>query len=472
MSWTIVKKELTEYRRDERVLALAVLIVGLGVAAAVHGRSAVDAMERERVAAERIDRDVWNDQGEKNPHTAAHFSRYAFRPVSPLAVFDPGLTAYVGRVVWLEAHHRDPAGLRPIDDAVEIQRFAGLSPAWILQCLIPLLIVLLAFSSIAGERERGTLRYLMSSGVKPIAVFSGKSLAIFLLLLTFLPVVLVGVFFAGADGQIPDSPWRIAVLVIAYAVYLAGFTFAAIGASARLRRAKTALVVLLGFWVLSTVVVPRFSADLSDVLFPAPEGSDFWAQLTAESGSAFWSKEAKPVRDKIRDDLLQEHGVTKVEDLPINFDGYLLQASEEFANEVFDRRYGELAALYDKQSAFARMFTLFSPTIAVARLSSAMSGTDRYAHQHFTDAAETFRRGFIKMLNQDMIDNAGAEGYAYLADDALWKKTPDFAYAAPRIEQVWTHVWMDAAVLCGWALLGLAIALSGVRFSFSQEAQA
>ncbi len=472
MSWTIAKKELMEYRRDGRVLALAVLILGLGVAAAVHGRSAVDAMERERIVAQEIDRDIWDDQGPKNPHTAAHFSRYAFRPISPLAVFDPGLTAYVGRVVWLEAHHRDPAGLRPIDDAVEIQRFAGLSPAWILQCLIPLLIVLLAFSSVAGERERGTLRYLMSSGIKPIAIFSGKSTAILLLLVALLPVVLAGVFFAGVDGQIPDSPWRVGILVIAYGVYLGGFTFAAIGASARLRRSKTALVALLGFWVVSTVVVPRFSADLSDMLFPAPEGSDFWSQLGAESGDAFWSKEAKPVRDKVRDDLLKKHGVSKVEDLPINFDGYLLQASEEFANEVFDRRYGELAALYEQQSNFARLFTLLSPTIAVARLSSAMAGTDRYAHQHFTDAAETFRRGFIKMLNQDMIDNAGPQGYAYLADGALWKKTPDFEYTAPPIGQVWGHVWVDAAVLGGWALLGLAIAFSGVRLSFKQEAQA
>ena len=430
-------------------------------------------MERERVAARRIDRDIWVQQGQKNPHTAAHFSRYAFRPMSPLGVFDPGLTAYVGRVVWLEAHYRDPAKFRPVDDATEIQRFAGLSPAWILQCLVPLLIVLLAFGSIAGERERGTLRHIMSSGVRPATVFWGKAGAVVMTLFAFVPAIGVGVIVAGVGHTdvLTDSSSRLALLFACYAVYLVGFTFAAIGASARLRRSKTALIALLCFWVLSTVVVPRFSADLSQVLIPTPKATDFWAQLKKESSTAFWSKEAKPKRDKIRDDLLAEHGVKKVEDLPINYDGYLLQASEEFANEVFDRRYGELSALFERQRQLMRLFGLVSPTIAVSRISSALAGTDLYAHEHFTSAAERFRRHFIKMLNQDMIDHAGAEGYGYLADPALWQSTPDFEYEAPAIGLVWSQVWPDAVVLSAWGALACLVAAWGVRFSFRREAE-
>uniref|UniRef100_UPI00387EBF32 ABC transporter permease n=1 Tax=Chloracidobacterium thermophilum TaxID=458033 RepID=UPI00387EBF32 len=36
-----------------------------------------------------------------------------------------------------------------------------------LQYLLPLLIIVLAFDALAGEREHGTLRYLLSLGVRP-----------------------------------------------------------------------------------------------------------------------------------------------------------------------------------------------------------------------------------------------------------------------------------------------------------------
>jgi ABC-2 type transport system permease protein len=48
-----------------------------------------------------------------------------------------------------------------------LQRFSPLSMAFGLQILVPLLIVLLAFSAFTGERERGTLRQLLSIGVQP-----------------------------------------------------------------------------------------------------------------------------------------------------------------------------------------------------------------------------------------------------------------------------------------------------------------
>ena len=59
MIWAVVKKELKEYLRDGRTLTLALLIIGLGSAALVQGRSSVASMERERLAASRIDRQVW-----------------------------------------------------------------------------------------------------------------------------------------------------------------------------------------------------------------------------------------------------------------------------------------------------------------------------------------------------------------------------------------------------------------------------
>ena len=64
-----------------------------------------------------------------------------------------------------------------------MQRFGELTAAAVLQLLLPLLIILLGFSTFAGERESGTLRQVLSLGV------DRHDLALGLLLV---PAVLLG----------------------------------------------------------------------------------------------------------------------------------------------------------------------------------------------------------------------------------------------------------------------------------------
>lgn len=454
MIWAITRKELLQYARDGRLKILLAVLVAFTAAATLHGRNTVQALERERINAGQTDREVWNNQGPKNPHSAAHFSRYVFPPTSSLALFDPGLTPFVGRAVWLEAHYRDPATLRPVEDAVEVQRLAQPSPAWILQVLAPLLIVLFAYASISGERDGGTLRYIQAMGARAGALYWGKALALLAILLTFVAVAVGGVFLAAPSmTPLPSASLRLALLAGTYFIYLCVFAFAAIAVSAQVQRSRTALLVLVGFWAISSIIAPRLAPDIAAAVHPGPQGTTFWSQLSEESSDSFWSKEAKPRRDRLRDEQLEKYGVTTVEELPFNFDGFLLQASEEVANEVFDRRYGELWEVFERQHRISLLFSVMSPTLAVTRISRGLSGTDLYAHQHFTDSAETFRRTLIKGLNQDMIDNAGKEGYGYLADRTLWEKTPDFDYRAPPLLSVGSRLWPNAIILLGWLML-------------------
>ncbi|MEE4278583.1 MAG: hypothetical protein V2I82_08995 [Halieaceae bacterium] len=81
-------KELTEYRRDRRRLALAIVLFALLLTAALDGWNRAEADAQARAAAEATDREVWTEQGENNPHGAAHFARYALRDTPALAAFD------------------------------------------------------------------------------------------------------------------------------------------------------------------------------------------------------------------------------------------------------------------------------------------------------------------------------------------------------------------------------------------------
>ena len=112
MIGAIWHKELTEYRRDRRALALAIVLFALLLAAALDGWNRAAADAQTRAAAQATDREVWTEQGENNPHGAAHFSRYAFRDTPTLAAFDPGVFDYAGAAFWMEAHTQNPTTLR------------------------------------------------------------------------------------------------------------------------------------------------------------------------------------------------------------------------------------------------------------------------------------------------------------------------------------------------------------------------
>lgn len=106
--------------------------------------------------------------------------------MSPLSFIDPGVNPYVGTSVWLEAHKQNETQFRSARDKGLAGRLGGLSAAYILQTIAPLLILLVSFMSFTGERENGTLRQLLSLGVKPAELLIGKALSFIILILVLI----------------------------------------------------------------------------------------------------------------------------------------------------------------------------------------------------------------------------------------------------------------------------------------------
>jgi ABC-2 type transport system permease protein len=163
---------------------------------------------RQHADAQRAERDAWLDKGDMNPHAAAHYGAFVFKPVQPLSAIEPGLDPFLGVFVFLEAHKQQLARHRPIDDASPTRRLGLLTPATAVLVLLPLLVVSLTFASFAGEREQGTLRPLLALGVSRRALLAGKAVGALLpLLVIMLPAALVAAVllsvFAPADPEAP-----------------------------------------------------------------------------------------------------------------------------------------------------------------------------------------------------------------------------------------------------------------------------
>jgi ABC-2 type transport system permease protein len=455
---TLLGKEFMEYRRDGRIQGLVAIIFMLVLLSLVTGWASFHEQQQQLFKAQVEDQTVFTSQGEKNPHAAGHFGRMAYKTLAPLALFDPGAAPYLGQVIWLEAHNRDPAMFRPAEDFADIRRMEDLSVSGVLRLLLPLLIFLLGYGAFAAERERGTLRQIMSTGPGSASLFKAKFLAIALVSLVAIGLALgVSLILASmaSDHEIlSQTVIRGCALFLAYSIYALGFVSVALLVSACSRTAKTALLILLGIWSLSTVVLPRVSASIAAQLFPTPSSQQFW------SNAATAIREARPDRDSdawrrvelqvISQALGRTVTAEEVNTTEFNRPGLHLAIAETLSAETYAQLYEQLFNTYQLQMNVRRWMALLSPTTALGHLSSALSGTDIATHRDFARQAEQQRQLIVGKMNGDMMVNGAGQGFEYTSKRDFWSSIPNFVYQPPAASFSLAQAAPDFILLFLW----------------------
>jgi ABC-2 type transport system permease protein len=463
----VARKEMTEMMRDGRFRWSALIVLALLLASLLLGWQHYRDVAAQHETARRTTREHWLNQGSKNPHSAAHYGVYAFKPKTPLSFVDPGVDPWVGVAAWLEAHKQNEFRYRPAQDSTAVQRFGELTGATVLQVLIPLLIVMLAFPAFASEREQGTLRQLLSLGAKRTHLAAGKALGIASALgVLLIPATAAGVLalsLASENGMMIASVPRMALMGASYLLYFAALLAVSLTVSAWARSSRLALVALLGFWIVNSLIAPRAAADIAKAAFPTPSAFEFSQRMDLALRDNTDEVSARNTRaERLKQELFRKHNVSRIEDLPVDFGGLALQAGEEHGNEVFDRFHAELWDTFKKQEWVHHAASPLAPLLAVRSLSMALAGTDFAQHAHFARAAEEYRRGIQREMNLNIAYNAKSVNGPYLRGRDLWEKVPDFAYESPGAAWVLDRQKLPLLLLLAWTGATIALAWMAV----------
>ncbi len=464
---SIARKEFVDAWRDGRFRLGAVLMALLFATASLLAWGQTERTRAERAAAAALERENWLEQGEKNSHSAGHYGVNVFKPVAPLSLFDRGIEPFVGTTLFLEAHRQNQAAFVPAQDATAMRRFGELTAAAGLQLLAPLLIVLLAFGAVAGERERGTLRQVLSLGVTGRSLALGKTLGLGLALATLLaPLGILGVFvLANSEVEASYGLWaRAGGLALAYGLYLAAVLLGSVTVSALAPNGRSALAILLSLWAAACVIAPRLANDVVHEKLPTPLLAEFEKELSTDLQQGL---DGHDPRTKQMEDFTQatltKHGVARVEDLPFNFYGLAMLESERLASEVFDHHFGKLWDRIEEQDRAVALGGVAAPLLALRSASMALAGTDFTHHRHFAVAAEAHRREFVRVLNEDLMNNARPGDHGYVAGRALWEQLPEFKLAPLSAERALERAKLGLAILAAWVVATLValVAASG-----------
>jgi ABC-2 type transport system permease protein len=454
----MIRKELLEMCRDGRFRwAIGVLFILLLASLVAGWRQNVENRELQQKA-QAEERERWLNKGEMDAHPAMHFGFYVYKPQLPLAAIDSGIVPYVGSYDLLEAHKQNLFQDKPAEAEAPMRRVSEITAATCLQILVPLLIVLLGFSSVTEEREQGTLLQLLSLGISKRQVVIGKMLGRTTpLLLVLTPAAILGslAILLNARGMFNDTAQRLLLMSAAHVAYFSVFVAVVFSISILARSSRQALLLSLMFWFVTCLMAPPVIIELAGRLYQSPAGFKLMADIEKERRLRFYDHYAEFEQQFVRELLVKYHA-TSVDELPVNPEGLLLLEEQRINDEIYNHAFRSLFRTYRNQNLAYQAGAIFSPTIAVQSLSLGLAGTDTEAQEHFTATTRGYRSLMETTLNEDVAYNRtpGQRGRE------LWEKIPPFEYAPPTARWVIENYLVSNMGIILW-LLAAAFALRG-----------
>ncbi len=450
----IILNEWRLWRRDSRTRWLLFTLAGLSVLALLLQLLDVKKQLAQRQQAQQASRTAWLQQGAKHPHFAAHFGNYAYKQPSVLSIFDPGLTPYTGTSVYLEPHRQNDFLLSESSERDTGARFGWFTPSFVCQLIVPLLIVLLTFNTVVAEKKDGTYRLSLAQGASPTQILFGKTAAAFGLFAVFLTAYLA---VAGTAALVLPTGFPVASFIYLWGIYLlycAVWCSIGVGVSAVVKSTGASISLLLLFWMVTSILLPRWAASAAENQYPLTTNYAFKKKVAEDIVNGLNGHDAQSERAKrIEDSVLKANGVDSVQQLPFNFEGYIMQQGEEYSSNVYDAHFSSIYQTLQHQQKMQSLFAIASPYLLLRNMSMAAANTSLETEIQFQQDAEAYRRNFVQQLNKDMMQHSayGDAGWNnYKVKNSLYGAIQDFTAPAKPLRWRLTSVSREQLLLLLW----------------------
>jgi ABC-type transport system involved in multi-copper enzyme maturation permease subunit len=195
-------------------------------------------------------------------------------PPRPLSIFAKGLEDIMDRGYTVTSYHGIGAESRQTPGKNLFILFAAPDLLYIVKVLLSLIALLFAYDAVTGEKEKGTLKIMLSSALSRGQVVTGKMLGgLAVVFVPFLVVFMMALLVLVtrptiAVGALELS--RLSLMVLATLLYVVIFYALGVLVSARARSSASALVVLLFLWAVIVFAVPNAGNLMAEQFTPIP----------------------------------------------------------------------------------------------------------------------------------------------------------------------------------------------------------
>ena len=259
--------------------------------------------------------------------------------------------------------------------------------AFIIKIVFSLYVILLGFEAISGEKERGTLRLVLSNPIGRLRLLTGKYLAVILsaaiplVVGLFISLIAIGLFVPAVMGA--ENLVRIVFFFILALAYLSLFAFLSLLVSSLIPRSSLTLLVLLAFWIFSAFFVPDTSGIIAQKFSRVP--SEY--QMAKLLGPTM-EKEVFSRLERIRERI--QKGELKTE-----------KDVREEANRAYEEGQDGVRKLYDdydnamrERAALAQRISRASPAALFQYAAEAVAETGPQAEARFLRDIRSYSRSY------------------------------------------------------------------------------
>ncbi|HLM52399.1 MAG TPA: DUF3526 domain-containing protein, partial [Pseudoxanthomonas sp.] len=293
---------------------------------------------------------------------------------------------------------------------------------------------------------------MLAQGLAPASLLLGKWLALTgVAALVALPAALA-LAASATTGAAPAS--AAAGLALLHGLYLAVWASLAVLLSSWARSSRDALLLLVGLWIAGVVMVPRAAPVLAQAAHPLPTRMEMDIAVHRDALAIGDSHDPDdPYFADFRRRVLERYGVSRIEDLPVNYAGLVSAEGERLTSEIYDRHAARGFAVERAQSGLVARFAWLSPVIALRQASMALAGTDLSGYQRFLVEAERYRYALIQALNGMHAEKVGYEGDKdQRISHEHWETLPEFR-PSPSVQGDPSRGAFAASVLAAWCLV-------------------
>ena len=315
--------------------------------------------------------------------------------------------------------------------------FSSLDFVFFVSIVGSLMAFAFTYDAISGERQRGTLRLVMTQPIARALFLLSKFLGSYISFVISIAPALMGVIVVlvlHPDVELRTSEWGAAGFLLLLAMlYLSGFFMLGLFVSCVTNTPKITLTALLTLWTILVLVIPNFSPFLASKLRPIRSLHEVEAEIAAMRRDY-----REPTRQKVND-FTQQHGG--------NWET-LTEAEKETIGKMWDeygrqtmklRTTGEAAKLriaflneVEAQAKMGETLSLISPAAAFIFLASDIAQTGLESERDYRRAVFRYRRQYGEYQDQQIAET-GDYGSAFHAANA--DTAPPFVYRGISLSQ-------------------------------------
>ncbi|NJK83471.1 MAG: ABC transporter permease [Saprospiraceae bacterium] len=266
----IIKNEYQYYSRTRWLLGISLGFILVLLVSVFLGNYQTQIQTQNYQTAQNHLRKQWESIKEMNPHGAAHYGTYIFKPANLLGSLDEGVNSITGNVLRVEGHVQNEIVHSEASQMQSISKFGKLKSSLLLQYIVPILLVFLAFSSISNEKQSGRLKLLILQGANPNRIIFAKTLSVWLYGVGLLALTILTYTVFNLQNIDNEIITRAFLFFVAYALYYFIVSGLTVFFSASGKNTTLALTSMLGIWIIWTIFLPNILMSSVEKWQPLP----------------------------------------------------------------------------------------------------------------------------------------------------------------------------------------------------------